>query len=186
MVCRTEIREKHFSSRERQLEKPASGAAAAKSKSMVKGERNSRGEKCGMKHDPEKRRESKVKKREGCRSSAPGRNFPGKASRKGTSPSGKENQPTCCAFKKSECPQGNACNCWHPLLSASFIKKEEATNMGISVPSIHTEKAGGEANKRKNSVALAKTLDVTQAEVKNYFAAVPSDFLHGVSAIPLK
>ena len=34
-------REKHFSSRERQLDKPASGASAAKSKSKGKGKRNS-------------------------------------------------------------------------------------------------------------------------------------------------
>ena len=58
------IREKRFSSRERQLEKPASGAAAANGKSKGKRKRPgadcvqwttthqcSRGDKCGMKHE---------------------------------------------------------------------------------------------------------------------------------------
>ena len=57
-----------MSSRERQLEKPASGAAAAKGKSKGKGNSGdcvewttkgqcSRGDTCGMNHDPEKRQE---------------------------------------------------------------------------------------------------------------------------------
>ena len=28
---------------------------------------------------------------------------------KGKSPSGKENQPTCCAYKREDCPKGNEC-----------------------------------------------------------------------------
>ena len=61
-------------SRERQLERPSSGAAAAKGKTKSKGKKNSgdcarwttidqrsRGDKCGMKHNPEKKRQSKGK-----------------------------------------------------------------------------------------------------------------------------
>ena len=67
--------EQHVSFRERQLEKPASGAAAAKGKSKGKGKRNSgdcvkwttdpcsRGDKCGRKHDPENKGDSKEKGR---------------------------------------------------------------------------------------------------------------------------
>ena len=64
----------YFCCRGRQLEQPASGAAAAKGKSKGKGKRNSgdcvqrttkgqcsRRDKCGMKHDPEMTRESKGK-----------------------------------------------------------------------------------------------------------------------------
>ena len=64
-------REKHFFSRGRLLEKLACSAAAAKSKCKDKGKEtveiaysgqqrmNARGDKCGMQHDPEHRRESK-------------------------------------------------------------------------------------------------------------------------------
>ena len=96
-------REKHFSSRERQLENPACAAGAAKSKSKGKGERNSgdcvqwttkgqcsRGDECSMTDDPENKREPKGK---------------GKASRSPT---------TCFAFNKGKCPKDNACDYWHP------------------------------------------------------------------------
>ena len=69
------MREKHFFSRERQLKNPASGAAAAMGKSKGKGKRNSgycvqwttkkrqcsRGDKCVMKQDPEKKRDAQGK-----------------------------------------------------------------------------------------------------------------------------
>ena len=80
-------REKHFISLEGQLDKLASGAASAKSKSKDKRKRNSgdcvlwttkgkcsRGEKFGMKHDPEKRRKSKGKRKGSRPSSSPRRN----------------------------------------------------------------------------------------------------------------
>ena len=74
-------REKHFFSRERQLEKPAFSATAAKGKSKAKAKNileiayNGRQKvkalevkRCGLKHDTEKRRESKGKGK-GSRSS---------------------------------------------------------------------------------------------------------------------
>ena len=80
-------RQKHLSSRDRQLEKPASGATAATGKNKAQGKRNSEycvkrttksqyspGDRCGMKHDPEKKRTSKGKVEGSRPSRSPRRN----------------------------------------------------------------------------------------------------------------
>ena len=140
------LREKHSSSNERRLENPASGGAAANSKSKRK-------RKCWKLHTTDVRRSVvsvQLSKEE----------LPGQRSLKGTSPSGKENQPTCYAFKKGECPQGDARDSWHPVCSSHQIRSCE---LGHQCAFKHTRKAGGEPKKRMNSVAVAKTLDITHA-----------------------
>ena len=61
---------------------------------------------------------------------------------------------------------------------------KEVANLGLSVCS---DQGGGEPNKRKKSVAVAKTFDVTQEgkEIASLKFRVKEDFLHGVSAIPV-
>ena len=54
---------------------------------------------------------------------------------------------------------------------------------------LHTDKAGGEPKKRNTIfVAVAKTLEITQAEedLCSLKVKVKGGFLHGVSAIPMK
>ena len=116
-------REKHFSSRERHLERPASGAAAAKSKSKGNRKRNS-GYcvqwtttcqcECGMKPDPEKMREPKGIGKGPRPSSSPRRHSLERGAPTGKVLQEKEHQPTCFAFLKGDCPEGNACDHWHP------------------------------------------------------------------------
>ena len=87
--------------------------------------------KCGMKRDPEKRRESEGIGK-GSRSSSPRRNSLGRGSPKGTSPSGNENQSTCYAFK------GDVSQKDMPViigihLGALCIIEQETANLDISV-----------------------------------------------------
>ena len=86
----------------------------------------------------------------------------GKGSPKGTSPSGKELQPTCYAFEVDECPKRNLLVIVGIRLSAPLSNKE-AANLGIGVRFKHTEQGGGEQKERHISVAVAKTLDITSA-----------------------
>ena len=116
-------REKHFSSRERHLERPASGAAAAKGKRKKTVQwtatcQCSRGGKCGMKHDPEKKREPKGIGKGPRPSTSPRRHSLETGAPTGKVLQEKEHQPTCFAFFKGDCPEGNACNHWHPLESS--------------------------------------------------------------------
>ena len=68
-----------------------------------------------MKHDPEKTRKPYGKGKVSRPSSSPRRNFLERGTPTGKSPSGKENQPTCFACKKGDCPKGDACDYVHPL-----------------------------------------------------------------------
>ena len=155
------IRDKHFSSRERQHENPAYGGVAAKGKSRAMGRETveicvqgttdgqcSRGDKCGMKHDPEKNRESKGKEKGSRPSNSPRRNALDRRSPTEKSPSGKENQTTCF-------PKRNACNCWHPP-ECSCIKKGIA-HLGVSVRlSIQKGLGANQRKERKNSTSSPK------------------------------
>ena len=58
----------------------------------------------GMTHDPEKKRESKGRRKVFASVQLSEKELLGKGAPKGTSPSGEENRPTCYAFKKSEIP----------------------------------------------------------------------------------
>ena len=73
----------------------------------------SRGEKCGMKLDPGKKRESKGEERVPSPNLQEG--FPWvKEARKVRVLQSRKNQPTCYASKKDECPKGHDFDFWHP------------------------------------------------------------------------
>ena len=128
------IREKHFSSRESQLEKirfwrRCCSHGKSRTKEKDKGQW-SLGEKCVMKHDSVKRCESKGEGK-GSRASSPGRYSLGNAARQVRGLSGKK-KPTCHAFKKGECSKGNACDLWHPL-ECSYHQKKRNCKVVIDV-----------------------------------------------------
>ena len=112
-----------------------------------------------------------------------------KAAPKGTSPSGMEKPAQLATFeicKEEECPKGNACEYWHP--PECFFHQEVNCVHRSKCAFKHTDKARSEPRKRNNSVVVAKTVACTKAEDKvtslNFIAK--GDFLHGVSAIPVK
>ena len=159
-------RAKHISSGEKQLEKPASGAAAAKGQSKGKGKLNmgdcaqwtincqsSRGEKCGMEHT-ERRRESKGTGKFLGRYLQEGIPWD-KAARKITVFQEKKTQPTCFAFTKGSSPKGNACDCWRPL--ECFFHQEGNCKLRDQCAFKHTEKCGGQPKIRTLLVTVAKT-----------------------------
>ena len=92
----------------------------------------SRGDKCGMKHDPGSKREPKGQDKSSRPPSSSRRNSLEQRTPKGKSPSRKENQPTCFASKQGDCPKVNASDCWHPL-ECSCLFKVGVVNLGISV-----------------------------------------------------
>ena len=182
------IREKHVSSRGRHHAKAAIGAAAAKGKSNEKRNSNTwdcvqwttqgrcfRGDKSGTKHDPDNEREGKGK---GLHDGILEKRTP-----TGKRFSGKENQPTCFASKKGDCPQGNACECCHPL--ECFFHQKWKCNFESKCAFKNTKKAGSESKNQKNSVEVAKTLDFTEAEDKitSVKLIAKGYFQHGMSAI---
>ena len=122
------------------LKKHASGAAAAKGKSESKGTRNSgdcvqwttkgqcpRGHTCGMKHDPDNKREPKGKGRGSRPSSSPRRNSLERGTPTRKHRSGRENQPTCFVFFKGDCPQGSPCDYWHPPVCSFHQRRKLQT-----------------------------------------------------------
>ena len=130
-------REKHFSSGERQLGKPASGAAAAKGKSKGKRKKetveipyigqqkvNALEETSVERITFQRRGESKRGRKEFATVQLSTAEFPGKRTQKGKSPSAKEDHPTRFALKKGDCPRGNACDYWHPP-ECSFYQQTE-------------------------------------------------------------
>ena len=88
----------------------------------TKGQR-SRGDDCGMKHDPEKRRESKRNGKVMVRepSNSPRRNSADRGFPTRNRASREEK-----VFEAGDCPKRNACDYWHPP-PFSFIKKKIAT-----------------------------------------------------------
>ena len=80
----------------------------------------------------------------------------------------KEDQPRCYAFKKDECPKGNSTDCWHPLESSCHNKA--SYKLGKKCAFKQTEKAGDEPKKRKDSVAVDKTWDITASQEGTYFS----------------
>ena len=104
----------------------------------------------------------------------------------GECPSPKENQPTCFAFFKGDFPKRNACDYGHPLESA-FHQKGNC-KFGSNCTFKNTDKAGDEPKKRHNSLVVAKTLDLTQADCKITLLKIiaKGSFLHRVLAVPSK
>ena len=100
------------------LKKPVSGAAAAKGQSKCN--RNPKGTGRGSRP-----------------SSSPRRNSWERETPTGKSPKGKENQPTCVAYKEGDFPDGNACGCWHP--PECFSHQNGSCKLG----NVHTSKRKG-------------------------------------------
>ena len=104
---------------------------------------------------------------------SPRGNSLGTSSPNGTSPSGKAYTPTCYAFKKVECPKGNACDYWDPLESS----QKEAAHLERSVRFKQTVQAGGEQKKRHNYVGRNR---------RNVDLEAKGNPLHGVSGLLVK
>ena len=134
-----------------------------------------------MKHDPETGENPEEKTRVRDR---PALRDGGTPTEK--NPSGNENQPTCFAVQKGDCPKGM------PMITGippeCRFHPKRYCKLGRKCAFKHTDKAGGEVKKRNNSVVVAKTLDLSQEEKKitslNFMAK--EDLLHGMSAIPEK
>ena len=109
---------------------------------------------CGMEHDPQKTRESigkgKVRDFPALHDGIPWKEEPDRKKF-----SGKENQPPCLAYKRVTVQKGTVITGIH--LGVPIIK-EGIANLGVSVRLKHTEKAGGEPEKRHNSVVVAKNI----------------------------
>ena len=135
-----------------------------------------------MKHDPEKKRESKGKGKGSPPSRSPRRKTSGKGTLEVKSYSVKGSQPTCFVFKRIDSPKGNVGYYWHP--PEWFFLSEK--RFGAFE---HTEKSGSEPKKRNHSVAVAKTWDLTPKQMIKSLGqtfTAKGDFLHVVSAIPVK
>ena len=158
-------RGKHFSFRERQCEKPVSGAAVAKGKSKGKGSRNggdcvqwtttdqcSRRDNGGMKHHLEKNLEPNGKGQAFATVQLCTTEFLGKRGPR----------------KEKDCPKENVCDHW-PSLEPSF-HHEGTCKPGSNCALEQMEKAGSEPKKRNKSVVVASSLDLTHAEEKIHFA----------------
>ena len=70
----------------------------------------------------------------------------------------------------------------------SLLIKKEVASSGISVQSSISTQAAGEPQKRNHSVTVTNTLDTTQEEeeITSLKFKAKKDFLHVVSAIPMK
>ena len=70
-----------------------------------------------------------------------------------------------------------------PRLQEGRASKREDANLGMSVCSSIPKKAGGEPKKRNSSVAVAKTLEITQAEgdITSLKFTAKRDLQHAVS-----
>ena len=160
------IREKHVSSRDRQLEKPASGASAATGKNEAQGKRNSGycvkwttrsqrspGDRCGIKCDPEKKRTSKGKVEGPRPSRSPRRNSLERGTPTGKVLKEKEASSHASPLQRAIVQMGM------PVITECSSHPKRTCKLRASVRFKHTEEGESEQKKRNNSVVVAKTLD---------------------------
>ena len=125
--------------------------------------RCSRRDTCGMKHDPENKRESKVKGKGSQQPSSPRSNSLERGTLTGKSSSRKEKpsqhaSPFARVIVQTEMHVITGIH-----LRVRLIKKKNY-KLGRNRSFKHTEKSGSEPKKRNTSVVVATTLDYTQAE----------------------
>ena len=114
----------------------------------------SRGVKCVMSHDPEKKNVNPEKRKGFPTVQLSTTGSLGKREPDRKSSSGEENQSTCFAFMNGESTKGNACDYWHP--PECSYHQEGSCKLGNKCAFKRTEQAWGKPKKRNNSVVVAE------------------------------